>query len=59
LSPPGFGKIRGAKGMSKKTDISLMKGKGLNRMSNKGRNWLQGMIRMGPFIKWIDESVIR
>jgi hypothetical protein len=59
LSPPGFGKIGGAKGMRKKTNISLMKGKGLNRMSNKGRKWLQGMIRMGPFIKWIDESVIR
>ena len=40
LSPPGFGKIRGAKGMRKKTDISFMKGKGLNRVCNKGRKWL-------------------
>jgi hypothetical protein len=58
LSPPGFGKIGGAKGMSKKTDISFMKGKGLNRTSHKGRNGLQGMICMGPFIKWIDKPII-
>jgi len=59
LSPPGFGKIGGAKGMRKKTDISFMKGKGLYRTGNKGRNWLQGMMHTGPFIKWIDESIIR
>jgi hypothetical protein len=45
--------------MGKKTDISFMKGKGFCRMGDKGRKWLQGMIRMGPFIKSIDEAVVR